>query len=90
MNLEPFDTADIVLHRPSGETWLLAYADGTHVYPCGWPDSRAGVGDCVLVKKATPDVRLYWLKRIASCSGTDHRALHARSMLAALEATDEP
>lgn len=46
---------DHVLHRPSGETWVVAYADyGTgELSACGWPDSIARISDCDLVKVAS-------------------------------------
>jgi hypothetical protein len=42
----------VVRHGPSGETWVLAAVDGEHVYPAGWPPSRAEAGDCTLVEAA--------------------------------------
>lgn len=51
------DTADHVFHRPTGETWLVAYAEGSFLSPCGWPNCLAKISDCTLVKKATPKER---------------------------------
>jgi hypothetical protein len=44
-------TGDHVLHRPSGETWVLAYADheAGFLCACGWPESEANMDDCELV-----------------------------------------
>lgn len=44
----PLRTADIVKHRPSGETWVLAYADHPtgKVCPMGWPFCEAELADC--------------------------------------------
>lgn len=48
-------TGDTVFHRPSGETWILAWADPEtdDVQPCGWPLSLARMSDCDLVRAAT-------------------------------------
>lgn len=47
----PFQAGDVVLHTPTGETWLLIVDehDG-RVVPGGWPDTRASAVDCELVK----------------------------------------
>lgn len=41
---------DRVLHKPTGETWLLAYADyeSGDLAWLGWPDGRARIEDCAL------------------------------------------
>ena len=48
----PFCEGDIVLHRPSGETWVLLRdeRDG-RVWPCGWPISMAEAADCDLIER---------------------------------------
>lgn len=51
----PFQAGDVVLHRPTGEKWLLIVDehDG-RVVPGGWPDTRAEASDCELIK-ASPN-----------------------------------
>ena len=50
---------DTVLHRPTGETWVLAWGDAADTWgcdgtigsvsACGWPESIARMSDCDLV-----------------------------------------
>lgn len=37
---------DTVYHRPSRETWQVAWCDGVDLAPSGWPDSIAKLEDC--------------------------------------------
>jgi len=37
---------DKVLHRPSEETWLVAWAEGNDIAPSGWPNCMARLSDC--------------------------------------------
>lgn len=46
---------DHVLHRPTGETWLVAAADDERLMWCGWPEGTAPIDDCVVVRRATPE-----------------------------------
>ena len=43
---------DVVRHRPTGEEWLVAYADYETGYLAwaGWPDGRAKIADCDLIE----------------------------------------
>jgi hypothetical protein len=59
------DTADTVVHGPSGERWLVAYVRGEYVAWCGWPQGEAKLTDCELVKKATTDEREKLLREMA-------------------------
>lgn len=49
-------TGDTVHHKPSGEEWVVAYADYStgKLSPCGWPECEAEIMDCSLVR-AAPD-----------------------------------
>jgi hypothetical protein len=49
----PFRCGDHVYHRPSRETWVVAYCEGDNLCPEGWPDSIARTADCRLVYAAT-------------------------------------
>jgi hypothetical protein len=43
---------DHVLHRPSGEEWVVAYADyeSGNLAWAGWPDGSARIEDCDRIK----------------------------------------
>lgn len=46
---------DHVLHRPSGETWVVAYADPAtdDLAWAGWPNGLARLSDCEIVHRCT-------------------------------------
>lgn len=45
-----FKSGDIVIHRPTGEKWLLIRDERNgYVYAGGWPETRAQASDCKLV-----------------------------------------
>lgn len=44
---------DTVLHNPTGEEWLVAYAEGDDLSWTGWPDGRARLADCTIVRRCT-------------------------------------
>lgn len=46
---------DHVHHEPSGETWVVAWADAEHLAYAGWPDGVARRADCRITKLATDD-----------------------------------
>ena len=79
-----FDTADIVLHRPTEEQWLVAYVKGDRLVWCGWPEGEAKTEDCTLLKKATEEARIDLLHSLARMSGIDRRKVYAQQRLAAL------
>ena len=75
-------SADKVFHRPSGETWILAWADDKEVSPCGWPETIAKVSDCEMVEEATQEELEAMLKKWAEMEGnnSDYRVLRCRQM----------
>lgn len=77
------DTGDHVDHGPSGETWVVAYTQGKHIYCCGWPLSIADEKDCKPVKKATIDQRERLLVEMAGISKQDPRKSYAKARLEA-------
>lgn len=83
-------TGDLVFHRPSRETWLVAYVRGRHLCACGWPESLADLSDCLLVEKASADERMELLQSMASGSGSDSRNRYARAALAAEQPQPKP
>jgi hypothetical protein len=46
---------DTVYHRPSGESWTVAYCDGEWLAWCGWPAGEAKISDCELKKSCSDD-----------------------------------
>ena len=50
LNAHEFKRGDKVLHKPSGETWILSRVDNLHVYPAGWPPTAALVKNCEMVE----------------------------------------
>jgi hypothetical protein len=85
---------DVVLHRPTGEKWVLAYAvmERNEVAACGWPPSCAKADDCVLVEAAMDETHekmlREWAEKVpmeADYHG-DHRSSECKRQLAALEA----
>lgn len=80
---DQIETADVVLHKPSGEKWLVAYCRGGYVCCCGWPQSLAPVGDCELIEKGTEQEREELIVQMASCRGgeADSRTYYARGIL---------
>ena len=80
---ERIDTADVVLHKPSGEMWIVAYADyeNDRIAWCGWPDGTALLSDCELIESADDAQRRLRLRDMAKSTG--HRAEYARKRLAA-------
>lgn len=70
-------TGDIVSHTPSGEEWVVAWADheSGDMAPCGWPTCQARIADCVVTKPATDAEHRWMVGRIAASGRTDaHRA----------------
>lgn len=76
----PFRTGDMVRHRPTGETWVVAYADPSTGYMawCGWPAGRALITDCTLTEAADDEAHQRWLREVVN--STDFRANRARAL----------
>jgi hypothetical protein len=85
---EQIDTADTVLHRPSGEEWLVAFVENGRLCACGWPCGYVPVKDCVMVDKAPEAERLELLRNMANISGDDPRKSYAIRALAAPQAKE--
>lgn len=66
---------DSVLHRPSGEEWVVAYADATQdvVAWAGWPNGRARLSDCTLVRPASDEQHQHWVQTWRSSGHDDGR-----------------
>lgn len=72
MNIE---IADAVHHAPSGEDWVVARVDETHLWPAGYPPCRALLSDCTLLTKATQTQRDEMTKRLRKMPDNDERAI---------------
>lgn len=53
----PFRTGDSILHKPTGETWVCAWADPETGYLSwlGWPPGEAKISDFELAKAVTDE-----------------------------------
>lgn len=60
---------DLILHRPSGETLMVAYVDGQNLAWCGWPAGEANLSDCEIKKPCTDEEHMKMLLTLASGSG---------------------
>lgn len=74
------DTGDHVLHRPTGEKWVVAFVEGDVLFWCGWPEGCAALTDCELVRKASPEQRRALLIDMQGTQGL--RGAYARRALA--------
>lgn len=71
------DTGDVVHHKPTGETWTVAYVKDEYLSWCGWPEGQARVVDCELMEAATPEKRHGLLLAMAAMEGSDSRKTYA-------------
>lgn len=79
------DTGDVILHKPSGEKWVVAFVTEDMLCCCGWPKSYAKLSDCELVTPATAEERERLLWDMARISGEDRRKRYAQHRLAQAE-----
>jgi hypothetical protein len=89
VEIPQFRTGDTVKHRPTGEQWQLAYADGLDVSPLGWPATVAKATDCELIEAASDAQHRAIVERLAGDvpvgpPNVDLRTVLARRQLAAL------
>ena len=42
-------------HGPTGEEWVVAWADGERLAWAGWPDGTALVADCEVVRRVSDE-----------------------------------
>ena len=71
---------DVVLHRPTGEQWVVAYVNGGRLAWCGWPQGEAALSDCELVKACDDIEHIKLLKACAELQN-DLRGSRARAEL---------
>lgn len=79
---------DTVLHRPTGEEWIVAYAEGDYLAWAGWPNGLAKLADCDLVAVCTEEEHVEWVTRWAQKeSGGDGRAQKVRRLYGTMKET---
>lgn len=69
---------DHVLHRPSGETWVVAYSEGNDLCAAGWPDEIAKTSDCEIIKRCTDEEHLVGVIRWIGATDDRRAAAVAR------------
>lgn len=77
----PIKTGDTILHKPSGEKWVVAFADAGYVCACGWPESYGKEEDCEIIESVSEDESLILLRKIASKQNDDSRKRFALRIL---------
>lgn len=68
----PFRTGDLVRHEPTGEAWVVAWADPAtgHMAWMGWPDGEAKISDCVLTRPTSDEAHQKWLAELIQAGGS--------------------
>lgn len=64
--LEPYRCGDHVFHRPSGETWVVAWCEGDDLAWCGWPNGMGRTSDCSLVYRASEGEHRAMVRQVAA------------------------
>lgn len=76
---EIIDTADVVIHGPTQERWVVAYVQGDRLAWCGWPLGEAKLSDCTLVTVASDEARMKLLNQMAAMNDQgDSRCRYAK------------
>lgn len=73
---------DYVHHQPSGEDWVVAYADPERdeLSWCGWPAGWANLSDCGLTDVCDDEEHERTVCEIANMSHGDHRVEAVRRL----------
>jgi len=72
---------DHVFHRPTEETWVVAWCEGDDLAWCGWPNGMARTSDCELVHRASEAEHRASVRRVADVN--DSRGPRVRRLYAA-------
>lgn len=63
-------TGDEVLHKPSGERWVVAAVMGINrISPMGWPMTLAAQSDCELIRECSEDEHVRDVLAVAKSQG---------------------
>lgn len=79
-----FRTGDVILHKPSGEKWTVAYGDEYQVICCGWPESFADAKDCAMLQPATDKEHWNLVRQIAAPYSASPRVCRCWDLLEAM------
>lgn len=71
---------DTVIHRPTGERWLVAHVDGEYLAWVGWPDGEARLSDCELVASCDDKAHLTLLRELAGSRSGRRASVAARTL----------
>jgi hypothetical protein len=87
----PIRAGDHVLHRPSGETWVVAAVEGDELAWAGWPDGLARTQDCERTHEAADAEHREFQRLVERGSGSRARMArrHACPACAVADAQDE-
>lgn len=66
---------DVVLHKPTGEEWTVAFADHERgkLSACGWPAEIVPLADCDLVRACSDEEHTDLVEQFRKSSGGDFR-----------------
>lgn len=66
---------DVVQHGPTGERWIVAWAESEHLAPAGYPSCRAQLADCTILRRCTDEEHAHAVQlwRNSTGSGDDGR-----------------
>jgi hypothetical protein len=73
MSEAPLRCGDHVHHRPSGEDWVVAWAEGEHLAAAGWPNSQARLEDCDVIHRCSDAEHAEWVASWRNSQGDDGR-----------------
>ncbi len=62
---EKIKAGDTILHRPSGEKWLVAATRRDELVCYGWPESIAKLDDCDLIESCTDEEHIAVLMEVS-------------------------
>lgn len=79
-----FRSGDVVRHKPSGETWVLAVVEPENgrAWPAGWPCSSTPLVALEMVEAASGEASLKMLREVAAMENDPRRAIAERQLAA--------
>lgn len=64
---------DHVHHEPSGENWLVAWADDGKLAPAGWPPTVAQLADCRVIRRCSDEEHARAVDLWRRATNSNHR-----------------
>jgi hypothetical protein len=83
------DTGDSVVHKPTGDVYLVACVHAPYLHTAGFPECRLLIADCVVKDTCSDSMRRDIIKRMAGSSGMGHRSVCARERLRSIMDEEE-